>query len=364
MAYEGRPRPTESSDGRDSPYVPGYGPPLGRGPPDNLPSDDEGLYQDPPGGPPPSLPNPPGGLLPPGGPAPPPPNPPAGPPPPGPPSPPGPPAPAPPPPPNPPPVPAVPALPAGPPADKRKSDIKKTDDLTEFKQWDRFKRQTFVYIQEKKKDFDTGESVIRFLLSFMTEGLPKKFAANFINDIAEEWEREQEKKCELAFGDQNKKLSAEHQLALLKQGARSAEEYFQEFDQLVRTAGYQRGHNDVLIKYIHEQVKSSIIDKIYAGRQLPGDYSDWKMSVINIDGLDRRRAEQRKALSVQYSHPMPKPALFPKAVTEKKTGTGITYTGQGQKIDLDAAKAKGLCFGCRKPGHMQRDCLNKKKFQV
>ena len=139
--------------------------------------------------------------------------------------------------------------------------VKKPDDLTESKQWDRFKRQTFVYIQENKKDFNTEESVVQFLLSFMTEGLPKKFTANFVDDIVAEWEHEQEEacrlflpvppnpnwgtltafkeKCEAAFGDQNKKSSAEHQLALLKQGTKSTEEYFQEFDQLVRTAGYQ-----------------------------------------------------------------------------------------------------------------------------
>ncbi|KIM87702.1 hypothetical protein PILCRDRAFT_86045 [Piloderma croceum F 1598] len=282
-------------------------------------------------------------------------NPPAGPPALGPPGPPGPPGP------GPPPVPVVPAPPAGPPAEKRKSHVKKPDDLTESKQWDRFKRQTFVYIQENRKDFDTGESVIRFLLSFMTEGLPEKFAVNFIDDIAEEWEHEKaearrlflppppdpnwgtlttfQEKCEATFGDQNKKSSAEHQLALLKQGTRSTKEYFQEFDQLSNRA-------------------------FYAGGQLPGGYTDWKMSVINIDGLDRRRAEQRRALSVHYSHPTPKPASFPKAVTEKRTGTGVTYTGQGQKMDLDAAKAKGLCFSCRKPRHMRKDCPDKKKFQV
>jgi Retrotransposon gag protein len=35
------------------------------------------------------------------------------------------------------------------------------------------------------------------------------------------------------FGDQNKKTNAENQLALLQQGTKTAEEYFQEFDQLV-----------------------------------------------------------------------------------------------------------------------------------
>ncbi|KIM87730.1 hypothetical protein PILCRDRAFT_3492 [Piloderma croceum F 1598] len=100
MAYKGRPQLSSSSDD------PQGGPPWG-----------------PPGGPAPPLPHLPGG--PPG-------------------------RPPPPPPPPPPPLPSphlpVPILAAGPPADKRKSHVKKPDDFTETKQWDHFKRQTFVYI--------------------------------------------------------------------------------------------------------------------------------------------------------------------------------------------------------------------------
>jgi hypothetical protein len=95
-----------------------------------------------------------------------------------------------------------------------------------------------------------------------------------------------------------------------------------------------------LIKYIHEHVKTSIIDKIYAGRHLPNDYHDWKVTIIDIDGLERQRAEQKRAIATHYSHPAPKAASFPKVVTEKRTATGVTYTGQGQKMDLDTTKAK------------------------
>jgi Retrotransposon gag protein len=111
----------------------------------------------------------------------------------------------------------------------------------------------------------------------MTEGLPEKFATNYLDDILDDLRRRRERaqamrqplldeanwgsaadfemQCHSIFGDQNKRLNAKKQLALLQQGSKTAEEYFQEFNQLVRTAGYQQNHDDVLVKYLHEQVK-------------------------------------------------------------------------------------------------------------
>jgi hypothetical protein len=39
-------------------------------------------------------------------------------------------------------------------------------------------------------------------------------------------------------------------------------------------------------------------------------------------------------------------------------------TDRALKVELDVAKAKGLCFRCGKPGHMSRNCPDKGKFQV
>jgi hypothetical protein len=320
-------------------------------PPPNPPGgpDDEGNPPEGPGGPPPG---------------PPPPNPPA-------------------PPPPPPPAAALPAV-APPAVPSKKSHIKKPDDFDDSKYWDCYKQQTFVYIQENKKDFASGESVVRFLLSFMTGGLPEKFAANFIDDLMEYYEQRKRialpgdpdpvvnwgtadefyEKCEETFGDQNKKSNAEHQLSILRQGNKTAEEYFQEFDQLVRTAKYHVGHDDVLIKYLLEQVKSSVIDKLYAVGKLPRYYQDWKEAILNIDGLERQRDEQKKFISTQHFNPTPRANPPPRAPTERRTTPAPQMTDQAPKVELDVAKAKGLCFRCGKPRHMSRNCPDRGKFQV
>jgi Retrotransposon gag protein len=98
----------------------------------------------------------------------------------------------------------------------------------------------------------------------MTEGLLEKFAASYLDDILDDLRRRRERaqamcqplpakpnwgsaadfeaQCQSIFGGQNKRLNAENQLALLQQGTKTVEEYFQEFDQLVQTAGYQQNH--------------------------------------------------------------------------------------------------------------------------
>jgi hypothetical protein len=39
-------------------------------------------------------------------------------------------------------------------------------------------------------------------------------------------------------------------------------------------------------------------------------------------------------------------------------------TDRVPKVELDVARAKGLCFRCGKAGHMSRNCPDKGKFQV
>ena len=48
----------------------------------------------------------------------------------------------------------------------------------------------------------------------------------------------------------------------------------------------------------------------------------------------------------------------------QKMGTGITYNGTGQKMDINKARQSGLCFKCSKLGHISRNYPDKKAFQI
>lgn len=43
---------------------------------------------------------------------------------------------------------------------------------------------------------------------------------------------------------------------------------------------------------------------------------------------------------------------------------GITYSGQGQLMDLSRARAMGLCFKCGEKGHLACDCKNPKVYRT
>ena len=117
---------------------------------------------------------------------------------------------------------------------------------------------------------------IGFDLSFFVGGLSEKFTANFIDQIINQavppWGTYQEfcTGCENTFPDTNKKTNVENQLMLLKQGTKTAEEFFQEFNQLAFAAGYTNTyHDDILIKLLHEAIHIHTINLIYAQPALP-----------------------------------------------------------------------------------------------
>jgi flagellar motor switch protein FliG len=138
----------------------------------------------------------------------------------------------------------------------------------------------FLYTEEYTAEFDTDTKKVQFMLSFMKGGLPEKFAANFIDKIMNQtitprnWGTMAalETECEATFRDKNKKSNAENQIALLQQGSKTAEEFFQEFHQLAFIASYTNTHhNDILIKLIQDRVHNHIINSIYCQDPLPTD---------------------------------------------------------------------------------------------
>ncbi|KAI0349088.1 hypothetical protein OH77DRAFT_1415579 [Trametes cingulata] len=50
----------------------------------------------------------------------------------------------------------------------------------------------------------------------------------------------------------------------------------------------------------------------------------------------------------------------PTPTSDRRDGSGVTFGGAGQPMDIDTARRRGACFACGQRGHIQRDCPNRK----
>ncbi|KIM86107.1 hypothetical protein PILCRDRAFT_86739 [Piloderma croceum F 1598] len=159
------------------------------------------------------------------------------------------------------------------------------DNFTDPKQQDKFKRQLFVYAADNEKDFNQkDEKIIHFQLSFMMAGLPERFTANFVDSVIDSYKKKQKR--------------------------------------------FREGYMIIELKI--DWGTAYDFEEIYHNGQLPEFYNNWKTTIISIDGLDRHHSEQKKAIGMTTFH---KPSVAPKQTTEKRTGSSITYSSQGQKMD-------------------------------
>jgi Retrotransposon gag protein len=241
-----------------------------------------------------------------------------------------------------------------------------------------FRRSFTAYIRNYQNQY-SHVSAILFVLSYMTKG----FAGEWANAKYDEYEDQAEyptyktflSEIDATFRDQEGiEQKARRELDTLAQGTMPAEEFFTKFEHLMRKAKYhERQHKSILVDRLEQNVNWSIIDAIYMGTR-PFTYQGWKEKILELDGLKRRRDEQknrwrqrrpeggqaeRKQGNATSQRPSWRPSNTEPQVPIRKDGTGTTYGGAGLPMDIDRtnARRKGLCFKCGKPG-LIKDCPN------
>lgn len=222
----------------------------------------------------------------------------------------------------------------------------------------------------------------------MTEGLPGSFAENFVDQVMEKvtdatpdpqwgtWEAFA-KELEATFAEKNKKQTAQQELVSFCQAGRTAEEFFQQFDQLCRKAGYHTGHDEFLIELIKTAVHESLVRKVFSMEKLPDTYALWKEKILLFDKAERQfksilqsRGSSSSSPSNKPRNDPPKPRFIPRPYypppqqQPRRDNTGVVYGGRGQRMDVDAAKTAKACFNCGEAGHFVKDCKKPKKMNV
>ena len=178
-------------------------------------------------------------------------------------------------------------------------------------------------------------------------------------------------KLDARFLDLSRHADARQKFDVIRQGQHErAVTFFERFEILVATAQYELTDIHVLQK-IERAVRFSLIDDIYRNPNLPTTFKEWKDRIINLDEMQVRRDEAKKAWTAYSSGKSQTSSAVTKntgpvgSSGDKKDSTGTLFGGAGKPMDFDKARKERLCFNCGGTGHMARDCPKKdRKFQV
>jgi len=151
------------------------------------------------------------------------------------------------------------------------------------------------------------------------------------------------KELKTTFSDKLKAADAEWKIETFKQGKRNTMDFMIKFEALAMKADMDELHAIFLLK---KNVRQDIIKTIlgYPPIVMPETLKEWKVAITSV-GQEYESTEGRH---------------------DYKTGTGTTYGGKGQPMDIGKSNnnfkdGKPKCFNCNKYGHMAKECRSEKK---
>ena len=188
---------------------------------------------------------------------------------------------------------------------------------------------------------------ITAILACLRGGVVGIYAQKKLNELDEDngtqdWD-EFVKEIKTTFSDKSKAADAKWKIEIFKQRKRNTADFIIEFEALAMKADTDELHAIFLLK---KNVQQDIIKTIlgYPPIAMPETLKEWKVAITSV-GQGYESTEGRH---------------------DYKTGTGTTYGGRGQPMDIGKSNdnfkdGKPKCFNCNKYGHMAKEYRAEKK---
>ena len=257
-------------------------------------------------------------------------------------------------------------------SNKKEYGARKPDDYDgDHREIQRFLLNCKVYLQINKHIYDTDESQIAFVLSFMNKKEAGKWKENYLlslvdgnGDIAFPTMKEFMDRLTKDFKPANKERSANHQIAVLRQGKKTTEETIKEFRFLTNQAGYTvttPSDHMHLIGKLQSVLNTNLVRRISLLDEEPTTIDKYAKKAIQIDSNYRHTQELLEILNEEKRGLKPSSS---KSTNNSKANNNNNWRKKKDEkdpnaMDVDTMTAgkcaylmkKGACFVCEEPGH-------------